>query len=423
MIILPERNALRSRILLPVHQREWRQPSQRKTIYGVENETLFCVRGRLNDGHVVWEGWFRDRDDFDAFLSALISHTLRYQPELWRLPTPQWHPDLAEWLVYDFATVSFITSTDAGNQTDVIASDWNSASNFVAAIAGGGSGAGGIDSGNGANGGAGAGFSKSVNLAISGGTSVTFRLEAASAGSAPNTDGVAGKDCWYNSTAFPAAGQAVGAKGGEGGKKSGVVANGGAAASGYATGTGNVKTSGGNSGTQVDGWASQGGGAAAGPDGDGGVGGNDGGTISNSRGGGGGGANGGAAGGNGVSGSAGVAVGGAGNVGGGNGGDGGRLTTNPTAGAVGTTFDDGVDQRGPGGGGGGGAHNAPNGTTGGAGGNYGAAGGGGAISIAGTPGSGGNATQALIIKSYTPFIFMTFPKFNQPDTYTVQVTH
>ena len=63
MIILPERNIPRGKLLLPMRPAEWRQPSQRKAIFGIEDQTRFRLTARLNDGFIAWRGWFDSRED------------------------------------------------------------------------------------------------------------------------------------------------------------------------------------------------------------------------------------------------------------------------------------------------------------------------------------------------------------------------
>ena len=121
MIILPSMPTWRA--LAPMR---WQPSSQ---AHGIKIK--FRLRARLADGHLYWTGWFDDREDVDAFVYALATGTLGNEPELWRLPTPCWHPDFADLdLTYDFANqVTFLTSPTGSNQTYNVPSDWNSSNN------------------------------------------------------------------------------------------------------------------------------------------------------------------------------------------------------------------------------------------------------------------------------------------------------
>lgn len=160
----------KDKLLLPMGKSEWRTPSQAqyKDAAGNENQTRFRLTARLNDGHIVWRGWFDDRDDADAFLFALALGTLEQQPDLWRLPSPEWRPDIHPSLVYDFATVTFLVSTGAGTYAKPV--DWNNSNNYIECIGAGGralvSPQGGYATG-GAGGGA---YSKKNNVTLSSST-------------------------------------------------------------------------------------------------------------------------------------------------------------------------------------------------------------------------------------------------------------
>lgn len=158
-------------ILLPQPKSAWRTPSlsRPKDFAGNEDQTRFSLTARLSDGHIVWRGWFDDRDDADAFLWAIASGTLRQQPDLWRMPAPWWDPYLDADLTYEFATVTFIVTTGAGTYNTP--SDWDQFNNSVQVIAGGVTGT----TGGAAfayPGGAGGGYSASSNLTISGSVSL-----------------------------------------------------------------------------------------------------------------------------------------------------------------------------------------------------------------------------------------------------------
>lgn len=418
VLTLPQHGAASGKILLPQNRLQWQGPSAR---HGVRQ--FWRVDARLQDGARVGRWCFEDRDDADEFLDAVIRHAVNgdFVPhEIRRLPmpvTPTWEPFECPVLYAVDSTVA-ITSTSGSNQTYIVPADW-SATNSCQIIAGGAAGiaSDGVDfCGNGGGGGA---FSKSVNLTGISGTA-TFRLEAAAA------SGTAGKDCWFNDSAFPASGQACGAKGGAIGTictagAAGVGGVGGASASGYATGAGNAKYSGGNGGASpANGhYGGSGGGGSAGPNGIGKNGGTTNGADFTGAGGGGGsdagsatdGVNGainapgnGGVGPTGTAGGAGNAtgVGAAGSNGSGGGAGGSNAGTvgfNGGAGGSASQFDTGKGSGG-GGGGGGGHFSGASTPTGGAGGGYGGGGGGGGGYF--TVGPGGAGAQGIIFLTYTP---------------------
>ena len=82
MIILPEQDLARGRILMPMRKCEWMAPSQRSGLYEIEDQTRYRITARLSDGFVVWKAWFDDREDADAFLLAMVTGSLRYEREL-----------------------------------------------------------------------------------------------------------------------------------------------------------------------------------------------------------------------------------------------------------------------------------------------------------------------------------------------------
>jgi hypothetical protein len=266
-----------------MHRNEWRTPSQAqpKDCFGVENHTRFRVRARCHDGAVVWVGWFDDREDFDAFLWASISGSIRYERELWDLPTPAWRPDLGEGLLYDCAIVTTLTSPTGSNQTWTKPADWNNSDNKVETLGGGGSGGArhrGTGDGGCVSGGGGGAYNYATNISLSG--NPTYRIGAGGAAVSAvsafnnNVQGNVGGDSWFNNTAL--AGSSVGSKAGGAGAAATGAANGGAggvAASGV--GTGNNGGRGGNapSPTQITS-----GGGAAGPTGAGNQGGDGGGN-------------------------------------------------------------------------------------------------------------------------------------------------
>lgn len=235
-----------------------------------------------------------------------------------------------------------------------VPSDWNNSDNSIEVIGGGGGGGGNT---NGDGGGGGGAYSRSLNLALTPGSTVTYAVGAGGSAGSVGNDGGAGGDTYFcnstsNCSSISGSAVIIGAKGGGGGGSAGVGGSGGASGSGV----GSTKYSGGNggSGNTTDVFGG-GGGGAAGP---------------NS---------------NGNSGSI-TAVGG--DAGGVNPGQGGSAQS---AGGDGTAF----GSRGAGGGGGGGTGTG----TGGQGGLHGGGGGGGAQNFA-----GGAGRDGLVYLFYTPAI-------------------
>ena len=276
MIILPDRNISRSRFLMAVPHREWMPPSraQQKTFCGDEDRTRFRLRAKTHDGYVVWTGWFEDRNDADAFLFALVSGSLIYERELWRLPTPEWHPGVSPDLFYNFVTQTILTTTGS-NQTYTSPSDWNNSSNQIECLGAAGSGGTRISaSGHGAGGGAGA-YSAITNFTFAspGTTTATYRVGSGGAGVSGSTAGNAGGPTWFNDTVNPGVGTTnakCSAANGSGGG-TGRPANGGAGGLASAS-WGQTKFDAGRGGnaTAGSGYAATGGGGAAGPAGAGG---------------------------------------------------------------------------------------------------------------------------------------------------------
>lgn len=285
MLIRHDPHLSRSRFLMPVPVREWREPSRfvpRDEFGNHTTRTRFRIRARLSDGHVAWTGWFSDREDFDAFLWAIACNTLRYERELWRLPTPAWHPDIGENVTFDFATQTILTTTGS-NQTYTSPSDWNNSNNTVECLGGGGSGASRSRStGHETGGGAGA-YSAITNFSFAspGTTTATYRVGSGGAAvvitGAGNSAGNSGTATWFNDTVDPGNGTtnakcsaAAGLAGANGtGSQNGGV--GGATTSSW----GQTKYAGGRGGnlTGASGAGGSGGGGAAGPAGAGGNGG------------------------------------------------------------------------------------------------------------------------------------------------------
>lgn len=360
---------------MPVPKKQWRTPSQaqQKDQLGNENRTFFKIQAKLNDGFTKWTGWFEDRDDFDAFLWAIATDTLKYQKELWKLPVANWSPDIGENLSYNFATLNFLTTTGS-NQTYNRPSDWYHYNNTIECLgAGGGGGAsqgGGSAPNNRSNstGGGGGGYGKYTNLVL--GTTATYRIGSAPTAVAANAAGVAstgnpGGDTWFDGTTF--AGANVGGNGGSGGPASVSAAVNGGAGGSYKGTSGFTGGNGGNITYTGTSKTATGGGGAAGLNGNG-----NNGTVNSA----------GSVGTNGGSGDAGFGgTGGTGDAS--SGGNGTEWQVSPAYGS---------------GGGGGGESSS---TTSRNGGNYGGAAGGIASNFTNVTGSVG--TQGLIVVTYTPY--------------------
>lgn len=362
MIILPDKNIPRAKILMPVHDREWREPSltQPKDQFGNQNRTRFILTARLSDGFVKWKGYFECRDDADAFLYSLVCGSLHYEKELWKLPTPYWSPCIDEGVVYDQLLVeTIITAPTGSDQTYTRPSDWNQFTNRVDTIGAGGGGARRNNTGQAGAGGAGGGaYSGSTGVVI--GATASYRIGALGAGATTlNTSGGTGGDTWFNGTTV--SGASVSAQGGIA-STTGSSAGG---AGGATTGNGATKYAGGNGGGgQSPNGAAGGGGGAAGPNAIGGFG-------------------------------IGAVSGTGGNGGRGDGTFGGAgATSTASPGGAGTEW----TTAGSGGGGKGGSGSP---SAGGAGGNYGAGGGGGGTS-SGSSSAGGSGTGGIIRITYTP---------------------
>lgn len=410
MIILPERNVARGKVLLPMFKSEWVGPSTQQGIH-----TRWRLDARLNDGFVKWRGWFDDREDVDAFLYALANDTLKYEKSLWRMSTPEWHPDIAN-VTYELATVTAFTSPTAGSASWSVPGDWNNTSNSLHAIGGGATSGSGSAQVPGSGGGA---YAELTNLSL---TKNATAYYAVGLGGLYTTDdtGQDGGQTWFNKTTNAAPTLVANGILAVGGNKRGA---GGAAASCVGTTT----YSGGSPSTSSSGYSGTGGGGAAGPNGAGAGSGTGGGGAS-----GGGGANGGSAsasptnnngtnGGNnrfGTGGGAGgltTSINGSPGSNGGGGGGGARTARSGICqgGAGGTEFISEWGNYGPGGGGGGGGDDdeastdGGNNSYGGAGGVYGGGGGG----FADDAGSrGGNGGQGLLMVIYNPVI----NSFNMP---------
>ena len=343
-------------------------------------------RGRRRIAHPV--AWARV-PEFDLGIAFVQTRAKHGHENKWYLYIRRFN-EADIWAVPVMAQT--VHTTPIGStQTATSPADWNNASNSVEVIGTGARGAIGAStssSGGGAGGGA---YSKIVNATITtpGTTPYYWRIGATTA-----TNGSVGGDSWWTltspGTSFPAAGTAVGAKGGAALVSTTTTTGGigGALAAAYASpATGSVKTAGGNGGT---------GGATA------------------TSGGGGGGAGGAA--GNGVNGSTGPGAGGAGNVSTANLGGGGGPAGNgaPALGGAGTNLS--TAPAAGSGGGGGGANTS--GGTGGQGGLYGGGGGGGARSS----GVGGQGRQGVVVLTWIPEVTGTLVEVETIDTASITGT-
>lgn len=374
------------KLLLPVPRTDWQAPSraQPKDRFGHETRTLFRLRARLSDGHVRWTGWFDDRDDFDAFLWAVVLWRHEGVPvprPLWDLPRPAWHPDLDDGSVYAADTVQILTSSAGSNQTWSRPGDFNAAANSIEVLGGGGSGALGQATTYNATGAGSGAWSSIVNFAA--GSSETYQIGLGGVCAAISTTGNQtspgndGGDSWFGDAMFGTAD--VAAKGGQKGNAAitSTTVNGGAGGLASA-GIGSSKRDG-SRGGNINGTPSSrnatGGGGAPGPAGSG----SNGGDLASPSG----------------SSSA-----------GGNSGDGaaGAGAATSADGSNGTVWQ-AAPARGPGGGGCGYRFTAGESGDGSAGGNYGA-GGGGAGKNGWSSGSAqaGSGTQGIIIVTYTPVV-------------------
>jgi hypothetical protein len=397
MLILPP--TYQPKILPWVPQREWREPSlfvPRDQFNNPVVQTKFRLRGRLHDGHVKFVLLFDSRDDFDQFLWSLGRQLTGIAPiprEDWRLPNHIWgDPALYPELQYDFATVTFLTGTNAANQSWAVPSDWNNANNLVSVIASGASGGARTGASSGstttsrASGGGGGGCSQQANITLTPGGTATYRLPAGGTGVSPASGQIAqgnnGADAWFNGADLASA--SAGAKGGSSGVAGSTAAStSGGAGGDAASGVGSNKRSGGRGGNLTSasaGARASGGGGAGGQDGDGSNG-----VDSESA-------------------ATTTAGGDGGPTGGGTGSAGGNDGSSTSDGGAGTNFQL-SPSRGAGAGSGGARSTSTTSVSSGDAGNYGAGSGGAATrNTSGGAGaaSTGNGGQALIVIEYTP---------------------
>ena len=389
MIILPDRSISRGRFIVPAPKRDWMPSSQslKKDQLGNVNRCRHRIRA-YRYGQKVWDGWFDDREDFDAFLEGIATGFLKYDRYLWRLPTPAWSSDLGDGLQYDFATYYYFTTTDTATAW-TFPVGYNDSNNQHHIIGAGG--AGGVaraPSGacNASGGGAG-GWAYALNVtSASQGGGVIWTVSAGGGSVNRTTNGTTtGNVATSQSNVFDStnATQLVGSNKGSAGIASVSTTTATSSGGGW-TGVGTAgKNGGAGAGVTTSSGSAQaaGGGGAAGP-----------GTAN--------------AGANGNAGTnstvAGSTAGGSGD--GGAGGAGG--TSGGGAGGSGTEFGSGPNY----GSGGGGGGNTGTGATAGSGGNYGA-GGGGAAGYSGTITSGAGI-QGLYVALFTPSV--TGFRFNSP---------
>lgn len=289
-------------LVLPKTRRlEWREPSARRTLDGIENRTWFSLNAFTSDGVRFWRGWFEDYDDADAFMIALARHKCSgdiMPASIRRLPVAstyphtfvvqswwparyegEWRPEFKELpLSYQFLTQEFLTSPTGSNQTWNRPANFDQASSLFAAIGGGASGSSGFQTGN-CNCTGGGGGSYGAITAFAAGATETYQIATGgaavsrTAGSNGITAGNGGGDTWIGDTAF-----ATADVGGEGGTAGGGAASNTtttASAGGTTGGPGTTEFAGGASGRKTasaTGRSATGGGGGAGPSGAGGQG-------------------------------------------------------------------------------------------------------------------------------------------------------
>lgn len=163
MIILPDQKLTRTKILKPGLRKQHYAPS------GTEH--FYMVRGRLHDGYIKWRGRFEDREDADAFLYAVVTGNLIHEPELWKLPVPEWNPDLGTDLVYECITYNIITT----GTTWTVPVDWTNGSNAIEGIGAGGGSSNAGGAGMGVSG-AGGAYAKEVNQTYTASNSITVQV-------------------------------------------------------------------------------------------------------------------------------------------------------------------------------------------------------------------------------------------------------
>ena len=278
MIILPDKNIPRAKFLLPIPDRVWREPSQaeQKNWLG-HTPVVFSFQAQARrHGRLLWEGHFRDRQDFDEFCWAAAVGSLRYDRYIQRLPHPELDPNLFgdEEITLHFLTTSIITSGTSWPVPPDCSGVSGKTGEFIDTIGAGGSGAACGQNGP-ANGGCGGAWSRNtgatspVVLTPSGSATIQIGTggAAVSAASAAAASGNAGTNTWFNGASLAAA--SVGALGGSGGNFNTSLVALGAIAGPLASGRPNTANTSGNNGGGVGGSAAVsspgvGGGGAAG---------------------------------------------------------------------------------------------------------------------------------------------------------------
>lgn len=256
----------------------WKGPSTQQGII-----TQYRCRALADDGFVLWEGWFTDREEFDFFLASIADGSILFDRSLWYTPSPNWNPELGRNLSirYDFATVVAITAgTSYNNPNDSIGPSGGSGE-FIDCIGAGAN----APAAKGGSiqiilGGGGGAWSRITTLALTPGNSYTIQLGVGGAqivNTSANTlvNGNDGTDTWFNGASLAAAsvGAKAGTKGTTSSSGSGAVSpSNGGLASGRPNTANTTGNNGGSGGTYHGGFASSistGGGGAAGPDGGG----------------------------------------------------------------------------------------------------------------------------------------------------------
>lgn len=327
--------------------------------------TVSILSVRTHDGLTLWQGRFLDYAHACRFWHAM--NTGNVTPDIWHMPFPAWPAglnDVLPGLWFAFDQQSYITTTNASNQTFNVPGTYNSASNQWEVVGGGASG--GVSGGTTtrkASGGGSGGYSIALNVVLTPSGTALFNIQVRAAGAASSVgaNGNNGSPAWFNGSTQPAS--SVAANGGGQGLFGTVAAvSGGVGASTTgAIGTATAGSRGGNMITGTGNKVATGGGGAPGPNG---LGSNGGDTSSANT----------------------QTLGGSGD----NGFGGGAGPVGGSPGNDGVEFQDGVH----GCGGGSGGNDA--GASGDAG-KYGAASGGGAFTSATTS---GNAAQAIIVGSW-----------------------
>lgn len=353
---------------------------------------------------------------FTLVFSPFAELTYKYLPERVAEQVAKVVPKIKTAFAHTDDVFVFITvaSNSELSNSWTVPDDWNSASNSIEVVGGGGTGGDGTGA-EGAGGGGGGGYGRVNNLVLTTGAAITFSVGATGSAPAGAGDGGKGGNTWFNSSSFSQCNTdgptiCVSAEGGGGGHGSGTDNAGGiGGATANASGTTEYAGGDGGAGSGFDG--SGGGGGAGGPGGAG----KNGGAGSSAEGGGGGGSGGGSStagspsdtpttneGGDGGHGYGGTGGGNGGNTATGDagtapgaGGGGGDLTFGGGDGAAGEEWTS-SPARGSGGGAGGGGDN-DSGTVN-SGGKYGGGGGGGAVCTAGDC----FGADGIIVIKYTP---------------------